>query len=84
MLFDEIMKKMGNELLGSLSESKDRRKTKTIQTRYGKIQIDKISEVCQQLSSEKTSPFLNEKLMHIGNIECYKRGSQMTEMLFEF
>lgn len=38
-------------------------------------------EVCRHLSSEKTSPFLAEKLVYIGHLECYERGSQMAETL---
>jgi len=33
------------------------------------------------LSKERTSPYLNEKLVYIGHMECYERSSQMAEML---
>jgi hypothetical protein len=43
MLFDGIMKEMGNDLLSSLLESKsqDRRKKKLIKTIYGEVEVDK-------------------------------------------
>jgi hypothetical protein len=61
MLFDGIMKEMGNDLLSSLLESKsqDRRKKKLIKTIYGEVEVDKSLQVCQDLPSERTSPFLN-------------------------
>ena len=83
MLFDGIMKEMGNDLLSSLLESKsqDRRKKKLIKTIYGEVEVDKSLQVCQDLPSERTSPFLNEKLVYLGHLECYERSSQMAKIL---
>ncbi|MFT4566962.1 MAG: hypothetical protein ACI9FN_001924 [Saprospiraceae bacterium] len=82
MLFDGIMKEMGNDILSSLLESKSRdRRKKVIKTTYGEVKVDKSLPVCQDLAREKTSPFLNEKLVYLGHLECYDRSSQMAAIL---
>ncbi len=37
--------------------------------------------MCKSLSGKKTSPYLEEKLVYIGQMSCYEQGSEISKML---
>lgn len=47
---------------------------------YGKVEVSKTSPFLSQVD-QKTSPYLQEKLIYIGQEMCYENGAQAVELL---
>lgn len=54
---------------------------KRIKSKYGEISVSKESEYLSSFGSSKISPYLKEKLVYIGQLDCYERGAEIAEYL---
>ncbi len=83
--FTHLLKDFGRELLeSSLGEPVENRKKKRgIQTGYGKIELNKSHEYSEQIESAKVSPYLQGKLIFIGQFSCYDNGEEIANRLLE-
>jgi len=63
--------------------SKDNRsaKKKSIRSKFGTITLSKNNPLVTQQGGQKISPYLKEKLVYIGQLECYEKGSEVAEKL---
>lgn len=48
---------------------------------YGKVSVSKTSQYIEQTGGQKISPFLQEKLIYIGQGMCYENGAEAVRLL---
>ncbi|MCY7352023.1 MAG: hypothetical protein LH606_15395 [Cytophagaceae bacterium] len=75
--FDAIWQDLGRQVLEkSLSDVPADRRKKKIITRYGKIQIANSKSFSRHLNGFGISPYLQEKLVFLGQLEVYDQAAQ--------
>lgn len=80
--FDKIWTNLGKEVLEkTISEVPKNYRKKRIKSKYGEISVSKESEYLSSFGSSKISPYLKEKLVYIGQLDCYERGAEIAEYL---
>jgi len=80
---DEIWTDLGCKILetslGNIPTN--HRKKKKLQTKFGEIEVSNTNDQIKGVTGQKISPYLQEKLLYIGQMECYERGSEIARML---
>ena len=81
--FDDIWQDLGRQVLEkTLSDvPQDRRKKKKMTTRYGKIYISNNEPFSNHPNGFGVSPYLQEKLIFLGQFEVYQQASVIIEKL---
>lgn len=81
--FDAIWQDLGRQVLEkTLSDlPTDRRKKKKMMTRYGQIQIANSELFSRHLNGFGISPYLQEKLVFLGQLEVYDQAAQVAKTL---
>jgi len=52
-----------------------------IKSKYGQLEVGNKNRLLASISGQKLSPYLKEKLVYIGQLDCYERGSEIAEQL---
>lgn len=49
--------------------------------RYGEVSVSKSTNYCEQIGSNKVSPYMKEKLIYIGQMTCYEEAADVANRL---